>query len=249
MPHMQRITWSGIALHAGVVPGYRASHGCIRLPASFAKSLFGLTKIGNRVVVTHDEVDPIAFDHPTLFKPLPAETPQSSGSRPAPESRPRLRVNDTGRSTPVGLSEMPKFLGVSPALAEAARDPNRFSPPDRPRSRAEADRAAARQSRQTASDAENRRSRKELPPAKKPSCAVRGRRSRQPQIAAANQMLGAIARGNRQWPTESAKRALRDLRRFHDRSGDRSRAAKRSPRKLVTARRTAKPISKMPFWM
>ena len=52
MPFMQRITWGGVALHAGVVPGYPASHGCIRLPRSFAKRLYGITNFSSTVVVT-----------------------------------------------------------------------------------------------------------------------------------------------------------------------------------------------------
>lgn len=75
MPFMQRITWSGIAMHAGVVPGYRASHGCVRLPYSFAKTFFGRTDVGGRVIITNDEVAPRDFEHPTLFKPLPEFDP------------------------------------------------------------------------------------------------------------------------------------------------------------------------------
>ncbi|WP_311268575.1 L,D-transpeptidase family protein [Sphingobium sp. WCS2017Hpa-17] len=52
MPYMQRLTWDGIALHAGHNPGYPASHGCIRLPYAFARDLFALTKIGTLVEVT-----------------------------------------------------------------------------------------------------------------------------------------------------------------------------------------------------
>ena len=52
MPYMQRLTWSGVALHAGRVPGYPASHGCIRLPRSFAKKLYGITSFGTRVTIT-----------------------------------------------------------------------------------------------------------------------------------------------------------------------------------------------------
>jgi hypothetical protein len=52
MPYMQRLTWGGIALHAGDLPGYPASHGCIRLPTGFAKRLYGVTKLGLTVVVT-----------------------------------------------------------------------------------------------------------------------------------------------------------------------------------------------------
>jgi hypothetical protein len=49
MPNMQRLTWGGIALHAGALPGYPASHGCVRLPLEFSKVLFGVTKMGGRV--------------------------------------------------------------------------------------------------------------------------------------------------------------------------------------------------------
>ena len=52
MPHMQRLTWDGIALHAGDIPGEPASHGCIRLPPAFARRLFALTDLGTPVVVT-----------------------------------------------------------------------------------------------------------------------------------------------------------------------------------------------------
>src|SRR3569833_2850565 len=83
MPYQERITWSGIAFHAGDVPGYRASHGCIRLPYSFARKLYGLTKVGNRVVVSYDDPEPIAFDSPKLFKPLPLEDATAMQSDPS----------------------------------------------------------------------------------------------------------------------------------------------------------------------
>ncbi len=74
MPHMQRITWSGIALHGGPLPGYAASHGCIRLPYDFAEHLFGLTKVGMRVIVAPNDVAPVEITHPAL------STLRSSGS-------------------------------------------------------------------------------------------------------------------------------------------------------------------------
>lgn len=73
MPNMQRITWSGVALHAGDLPGYPASHGCIRLPHGFSKKLFGLTKVGTRVIVSRDLVQPKSFAHDWLFKAYPPE--------------------------------------------------------------------------------------------------------------------------------------------------------------------------------
>jgi L,D-transpeptidase catalytic domain len=85
MPFMQRITWSGIALHAGVLPGHPASHGCIRMPHVFAEHLFELTKLGMRVLVVPRDVAPAKFVHPLLFKPKPideaaAATGAASGS-------------------------------------------------------------------------------------------------------------------------------------------------------------------------
>ena len=77
MPFMQRITWSGLALHAGVLPGYPASHGCVRMPNNFAEQIFPLTKIGMRVIVAHDDVAPIEISHPFLSKVLSA--PAQSG--------------------------------------------------------------------------------------------------------------------------------------------------------------------------
>lgn len=135
MPFMQRLTWSGIALHAGVVPGYRASHGCIRLPASFAKSLFGVTNIGTRIIVTNDETDPIPFDHKTLFKPLPAQVPPHADQIASHEPT-QVASNDTS-----ALSEIPQFLGVTAAMAaaDATGDQHAFAGVGKPRSRAEAD--------------------------------------------------------------------------------------------------------------
>lgn len=66
MPFMQRITWGGVALHAGVLPGYPASHGCIRMPESFAVKMWGWTKMGARVIVTPGELTPESFAHALL---------------------------------------------------------------------------------------------------------------------------------------------------------------------------------------
>ena len=72
MPWMLRLTWSGIAVHGGVVPGYRASHGCIRLPFSFAPKLFQTATVGDNVVVAHDRVMPKLIEHSALLQPLAA---------------------------------------------------------------------------------------------------------------------------------------------------------------------------------
>src|SRR5262249_19237846 len=67
MPHMQRITWNGIALHGGPLPGYAASHGCVRMPYGFAEKLFDKTRIGMRVIISPDDAAPVEFSHPALF--------------------------------------------------------------------------------------------------------------------------------------------------------------------------------------
>ena len=69
MPWMQRMTWTGTALHGGVVPGYPASHGCVRLSFSFAPKLFQMTNVGENVVVANERVVPKAIEHPKLFQP------------------------------------------------------------------------------------------------------------------------------------------------------------------------------------
>lgn len=66
MPNMQRITWNGLALHGGPLPGYAASHGCVRMPYGVAETLFDKTRIGMRVIVSPDDADPVDFSHPLL---------------------------------------------------------------------------------------------------------------------------------------------------------------------------------------
>lgn len=82
MPYMQRLTWDGIALHSGRLPGYPASHGCVRLPDGFARRLFAETELGMTVIVSNDKVSsPQRVINPMLFaqsvdekgKPVPVE--------------------------------------------------------------------------------------------------------------------------------------------------------------------------------
>jgi lipoprotein-anchoring transpeptidase ErfK/SrfK len=69
MPNMERITWSGIALHGGPLPGYAASHGCVRMPYEFAETLFETTRIGMRVIIAPNDAEPVAFSDPALLIP------------------------------------------------------------------------------------------------------------------------------------------------------------------------------------
>ena len=72
MPYMQRLTWDGIALHGGHIPGYPASHGCIRMPKEFAKALYGVTQMAQEVVVLQNTATPIKRPEP---KPVPVIDP------------------------------------------------------------------------------------------------------------------------------------------------------------------------------
>ena len=87
MYFMQRITWSGVAMHEGVVPNHPASHGCIRLPGAFARQMWGITKLGVRVIITHGEVTPVAVSNERLFtlKREPAE-PKGEAQAKLPET-------------------------------------------------------------------------------------------------------------------------------------------------------------------
>lgn len=137
MPYMERLTWSGIALHAGVVPGYRASHGCVRLPHSFARTLYSMTKLGGRVVITATDAEPVAFSSPKLFKPLPLDdkTAMKLGS----SGHPRVAINDKpDETTTDALPDFPLLIGISPALARAVADMPR-DPQRRPATRVETD--------------------------------------------------------------------------------------------------------------
>lgn len=72
MPNMLRITWNGVALHGGPLPGYAASHGCVRMPYGFAEKLFDKAWIGMRVIISPADAAPVEFSHPALFQPDPA---------------------------------------------------------------------------------------------------------------------------------------------------------------------------------
>jgi L,D-transpeptidase catalytic domain len=119
MPHMQRITWSGIALHGGALPGYPASHGCVRLPFDFASRLFDVTRLGLRVIVAPGDVAPIEIAHPFLSQLKPgastvaaALTAEADGAaRKADQARfaAAMAARESARATvPVRVAENQK---------------------------------------------------------------------------------------------------------------------------------------------
>jgi hypothetical protein len=113
MPYMQRITWSGIAMHAGALPGYPASHGCIRMPSDFAVKMWNWTRIGARVVITPGEVTPADFSHPLLPtrrpEPVPAEVRASEASGAVSQ----VKVSSIASKLPVTGESITATLGAA----------------------------------------------------------------------------------------------------------------------------------------
>jgi L,D-transpeptidase catalytic domain len=116
MPHMQRITWSGIALHGGPLPGYPASHGCVRMPFDFAERLFDATRMGLRVIVAPTDVAPIEISHPVLFQPKP-DAVAVAAARTA-EAAETVRKADQARSAAMAASRESARAMVPVRVAE-----------------------------------------------------------------------------------------------------------------------------------
>jgi hypothetical protein len=117
MPYMQRITWSGVAFHAGALPGYPASHGCIRLPHGFAQNFFDMTRLNTRVVITAQDSAPVAISHPALFQPKAVQVPGAAASPPQDSpgaTRPPVFRNEDG-----GV-EGPMMIGLRVPKPEAS---------------------------------------------------------------------------------------------------------------------------------
>lgn len=113
MPFMQRLTWSGIALHEGKVPNHPASHGCVRLPNGFAKSLFQMTERGAHVIITDEPVAPRPMTHANLFTPrLPVD---DGGLLSDVELRPG-RVEAGLKPVEVAMNSVPPRSGAEAKL-------------------------------------------------------------------------------------------------------------------------------------
>jgi hypothetical protein len=119
MPFMQRITWSGVALHEGENIGHPASHGCIRMPREFAMKLFSVTKVGVRVIVARAELKPVAFADAHLFvhKAMPAPAPAAAAPA-APEATRTAQANDDNKKTDaVAAPRLEASAAAAPASA------------------------------------------------------------------------------------------------------------------------------------
>ncbi|HET9693130.1 MAG TPA: L,D-transpeptidase [Steroidobacteraceae bacterium] len=108
MPYTQRLTWSGVALHAGGLPGYPSSHGCVHLPSRFSEELFAVSPMGMTVVVVDEKTAPAEVAHPPAFAPVDART----GAARVPE---RLRAEQDFRLEPEKSPHGPVSIVISAA--------------------------------------------------------------------------------------------------------------------------------------
>src|SRR5260221_13917268 len=129
MPYIQRITWSGIAIHAGVLPGYPASHGCIPMPMAFAIKMWNWTRMGARVVVTPGEMTPSNFSHPLLVaqKVVPQPSVADEPKPDAPAATKTDKASDANGAVKSTISEARPELrptvgqheNLNPVMAES----------------------------------------------------------------------------------------------------------------------------------
>jgi hypothetical protein len=140
MPFMQRITWSGVAMHEGEGIGHRASHGCIRMPHDFAVRLYHLTKLGVPVIVSRQELKPVAFADPHLFvhrdkapEPVPA-APAVSEPAPAATADPAalgLRVGTVSSAAVANAAKSDPPVSDAPHSAKPTIEASATTSPNR----------------------------------------------------------------------------------------------------------------------
>jgi peptidoglycan hydrolase-like protein with peptidoglycan-binding domain len=123
MPFMQRLTWSGIALHEGKVPDYPASHGCVRLPNGFAKTLFSMTERGAHVIITDEPVTPRAISHANLF--MPRQPVPAGGLLSDAELRP-TKIEASLKPVEVAMNEVLPKAGATAQLVLEDEPPLRI---------------------------------------------------------------------------------------------------------------------------
>ena len=108
MPYTERLTWGGVALHAGGLPGYPSSHGCVHLPSEFARRLFDISPMGMTVVVANDRSAPRDVAHPAMLAPIDAKTG-------ADDEAPRLAEGQMERWEPEKSPDGPVSVVISAA--------------------------------------------------------------------------------------------------------------------------------------
>ncbi len=185
MPYMQRITWSGVAMHEGVLPGYAASHGCVRMPGEFARRLFGYTQGNERVVISHQDVVPASISHPRLFVPKLTEAPGSGNiaSGSAQMLHNAIAVTELSRGNEgaekLEVAVKPDASDAKPAGGKKLLNPFEFAKAMRARAAKEAsDASAALSSARSAIEAKAREVREAVVAVRKAEIALANAKGR-----------------------------------------------------------------------
>lgn len=232
MPYMQRITWSGIALHAGVLPGYPASHGCIRMPMDFAVKMWGWTRMGARVVITPGDLTPESFSHPLLA------TQKISPTAAAPAN---VDVAATGKSDKAAMTDPAGAFSFSDGRLELkstvghdlVRPANQVAASPTLRERTHTADASSALSPATIIDApvaSNPEPKRDVDPVATKSAAVDDVQKRESPVKAED-----IKTGEQAVPAASASPAVPDVNKDQARLADQDKAAAPSPQPAIAA--------------
>lgn len=132
MPNMNRLTWSGVALHAGELPGYPASHGCVRLPLEFSALLFTVTQVGTVVIIADAAADPVDVDHPGLILSKDAEKDIDAAAEKLKDAKANSPDDPNSISVSVLVSSADKTITVLQNGNTVVSGPATITPPDKP---------------------------------------------------------------------------------------------------------------------
>ena len=134
MPNMNRLTWSGVALHAGELPGYPASHGCVRLPLEFSEKLFGITEIGTPVIIANAATYPSVVAHPGMILAKKKQREFNAAAHAIKEKQKTARQRNPLKhsNSAIVISGVDREILVMDDGVIAAKGEMSFSEPDRP---------------------------------------------------------------------------------------------------------------------
>lgn len=132
MPNMNRLTWSGVALHAGELPGYPASHGCVRLPLDFSALLFTVTQVGTVVIIANAATDPVDVDHPGLILSNDAENDINTAAQKLKNAQANSPDDPNAISVSVLVSSADKTITVLQNGTTIATGPATITPANQP---------------------------------------------------------------------------------------------------------------------
>ena len=246
MPYMQRITWSGVAMHQGVLPGYPASHGCIRMPEAFAIKMWSWTRMGARVLVTPGEMKPAPFAHPLLVtqkvvpQPVAEEAPQVEAPLGVKSDKGADAAREIGKATDTADAKLELRSTVGHARTHTA-DAGGMAPINAAVTMSDATPAAASGEAATASKAEAATASDDKPAEARPAGIVTGEVKSSPASVSASTEDKAVEKA--EVKTEPAKV---DAPKTEAVKANEPKEAEKAPEKAVTDGPAKKDASRLP---